>query len=439
MYKLLFTTITFLICSFISVAQNAAIDSLVKKEMAKQHIVGLSLGIVQNGKVMVSKGYGFAHLNDSLPASESTVYKIGSLSKQIIATCILQLAEQGKLNLSDHVTKYFKKAPEEWNEITIRNLLNHTSGIERESPLFKWDKRQPDSLLIRAIYKDKLHFAPGTRWEYSNMGYFMLADIIRKVTHQSFEQYTNAFFATYHLDHTTTTTKAKGDKAVGYNYDKPSGKIAKADDFVALRPSGAFSSTITDMIKWDSFQRAGIILTMQDWAKMWEDTVIAGHAPNGMNWYYGYGWMVTHYQGNHLVHHGGNTLGFTSEYWKLTDDATSIILLANTNEVDLDRIAGKIYSKLFPGSMATTAREENTAQYVGVYNNNLLSMKITITDDEGQLTAQATGQPSFPLTKMDADKFKFDAGGIELDFNIAKNEMTLKQHGQNFIFVKDQK
>ncbi len=439
--KHIVTTLVSLLCFTVAMAQHAAIDSVVNKEMTRQHIVGLSVGIVQNGQVLMSKGYGYANAEDAVPASENTVYKIGSLSKQIIATCIMQLEEQGKLKLSDPIRKYFKKAPDEWNAITIRNLLNHTSGIERESPLFKWTKKQPDSLLIHAIYKDKLHFAPGTSWEYSNMNYFILADIIRKVSGQSFEHYTNNFFATYQLDHTTTTTttKVKGIKAAGYNYDQATGKTTQADDFVALRPSGAFSSSITDMIRWDSLQRAGAILTTQDWARMWEDTVVAGHAPNGLNWYYGYGWMVTNFKGHYLVHHGGNTPGFTCAYWKLTDDSTAIIILANTNEVDLDRIAGKIYSKLFPGSIATTATTDNTDEYAGVYTNNLLSMKIIITNDEGQLTAQATGQPSFPLTKSGTDIYKYDAGGIELDFNTTKNEMTLIQHGQHFIFVREQK
>ena len=316
--------------------------------MERQHIVGLSLGIIKDGKVIVSKGYGFANLAHSMPASENTVYKLGSLSKHIIATCILVLAEQDKLNLSDHIHKYYKDAPAEWNDITIRNLLNHTSGLERESPAFKWMKRQPDSVLIQAMYKDKLHFPPGTNWEYSNMGYFILADIIRQVSGQSFEDYMNNFFSACGLTHTTTTTRSNEvNKAAGYTYNEGSGKITEAPDFIALRPSGAFSSSIIDMIKWDSIQRESNLLTKQDWAKMWQDTVISVVSANGVVSYYGYGWGVTKYKGHKLEDHSGSTLGFKTEYWKFIDDKTSIIILTNTEQSNPGRIAKEICDALF--------------------------------------------------------------------------------------------
>jgi len=138
--------------------------------MKKYHVAGLSLGIVKNGKVMVSKGYGFANLDDSIPATEKTIFKLGSLSKQFIATAIMVLAEQGKVNLSDYISKYYKDAPVEWRNITIRNLLNHTSGLERESPAFNPMIRQPDSLLIQAAYKDTLLFPTGSNVSYKPPG-----------------------------------------------------------------------------------------------------------------------------------------------------------------------------------------------------------------------------------------------------------------------------
>ncbi len=347
MYKRIIV-VAVLFCYCLSgIAQIRTIDSIIKEEMEQQHIPGLALGIVKDGKIIVSKGYGFAYLKDGIPVTENTVFKIGSLSKQFIATCILALAEQGKLSLSDHIHKYLKDAPEEWQNITIRNLLNHTSGIERESPAFDWMKRQPDSVVIRAVYKDDLRFPTGTKWEYSNMGYFILADIIRQVTGQSFEDYMNNFFPANGLTHMTTTTKSKGIvKAKGYNYNKESGKTSEAIDFIALRPSGAFSAPVTDMIKWDSIQQGSTILTRQDWAKMYEDTVIERVAANGKASYYGYGWEVTPYKGHRLVHHNGSTRGFTTEYWKFIDDKLSIIILTNANEVGLGKVARHVYDTL---------------------------------------------------------------------------------------------
>lgn len=320
------------------------IDSVVLSEMAEQGIAGLSLGVVKDGKVIISKGYGLANVKEHIAATDKTVYKIGSLSKQFIAACILRLQEQQKLKLDDHLKKYYKDAPESWQNITIRNLLNHTSGLERESPAFNWMKKQPDSVLIRAAYKDPLQFKTGTRWEYSNLGYFMLADIIRKVSGQSFEDYMLNFFHACSMNHTTTTNRSEEpDRAVGYNsYSSPK-KYEQAEDFVALRPSGAFSSNIPDLIKWDSIQRNYTILSRDDWNRMWQDTVFASKGSNGGLVYYGYGWFVRPYKKHGLVYHGGNTKGFTSEYWRITDDNLSIIILTNGNAIRADEVAKKIF------------------------------------------------------------------------------------------------
>jgi CubicO group peptidase (beta-lactamase class C family) len=338
------TLLLLLLCSILlSCAQISEIDSVIKGEMGKQHIVGISVGIVVDGHILLDTGYGLANITDSIPVTGKTVFKIGSLSKHIIATCIMALAEQNKIKLSDPVRKYFKGAPSGWDSITIRNLLNHTSGIERESPLFDWMKRQPDLTLIQAVYKDTLLFSPGTQWKYSNMGYFMLADIIRQVTGQSFEKYMNDFFVKCHLEHTTTTTLCKAkDKALGYRYNKTSGEPVPSLDFVALRPSGAFSSSMEDMIKWDSLQVNSNILTKGDWAEMFEDTVREGRKFNGSQAYYGYGWSIGRYEGHRLVHHDGSTLGFTTEYLRFVDDGISIIILTNTDGASLARIAKKI-------------------------------------------------------------------------------------------------
>jgi CubicO group peptidase (beta-lactamase class C family) len=415
--------------------------------MKKYHVAGLSLGIVKNGKVMVSKGYGFANLDDSIPATEKTIFKLGSLSKQFIATAIMVLAEQGKVNLSDYISKYYKDAPVEWRNITIRNLLNHTSGLERESPAFNPMIRQPDSLLIQAAYKDTLLFPTGSNWEYSNLGYFILADIIRKVSGNSFEDYMNTFFSTCGLAQTTTTTKSIGHyKATGYYYNKTTGLFYHAFDMPALRPSGAFSSSLVDMIKWDSIQRLGYVLTLKDWKKMWTDTVKTnGSMGVSFSWnYYGYGWGVGKIHGHNLVAHGGYTPGFTTEYWKFMDDSLSIILLTNaddtrTPQIFIDKIAIKIFNALRPGLEASSVSITSFDKYYGVYSDTQSSMKITITEDEYGLAAQATGQSSFPLEYIAKDKFKFESGKIEIDFDTGKNELILKQWGQNFIFTKDKR
>ena len=170
-------------------AQQDSIDVFIAKQMKQQRIVGLSIGIVKNGKVIKAKGYGQANIELNVPASEKTVYKIGSISKQFIGVGIMELVQEGNLKVSDPVTKFIKEAPLKWNLITIRHLLNHTSGLPLDPPAFDGMKEQPDSIYIKAAFTDTLAFPTGSKFEYSNFGYFILADIIRITSHLSFPEY----------------------------------------------------------------------------------------------------------------------------------------------------------------------------------------------------------------------------------------------------------
>ena len=117
--------------------QQDQIDLFIAKQMKDQKLTSLCIGIIENGKIVKQKGYGFANLELKTPASQNTVYKLGSLSKQMVAAGIMTLIQAKKINLTDTVTQFFKDAPITWNKITIRHLLNHTSGLERESPAFE--------------------------------------------------------------------------------------------------------------------------------------------------------------------------------------------------------------------------------------------------------------------------------------------------------------
>jgi CubicO group peptidase (beta-lactamase class C family) len=252
------------------------------------------------------------------------------------------LVQEGKLKLTDTITKFFKGAPVSWSKITIRHLLNHTSGLRRESPAFQPMVVQPDSILIKAAYRDSLVFATGTSWQYCNLGYFMLADIIRQISGQSFSQFMKEkIFNSNKLFNTQTTTLSAVVRGRADGYVRLSKEnILNAENNIALRPSGAFLSNITDMLKWEMLMQNNQILSKQNWQQMWEDTAkTTSFNTDSTSIYYGYGWSVSNYLNRKLVFHSGGMPGFRTIYYRFPADKTAIIILTNTEAVDTSPIA----------------------------------------------------------------------------------------------------
>jgi CubicO group peptidase (beta-lactamase class C family) len=283
-------------------AQPSKVGDYVRAEMKRQNIPGLSLAIVSNGKVVLAEGYGMADKGSNVPARAETVYKICSVSKQFIATGIMLLVQEGKVSLDDPVSKYLERTPDTWKAITIRHLLTHTSGLIREAPGFDPFKVQSDADVVRTAYSKELRFATGEKWEYSNTGYFALAEVIRKVAGRPWGEYLNdkVFMPSGMKTTFTTNTKASvPNRAVGYSDND---KLLKADDWPALRPSGAFLSTVLDLAKWDAVLYTDKVLSEPSRREMWTAVKLAG----GSSYPYGFGWHIGEINGLKALSLGRN-------------------------------------------------------------------------------------------------------------------------------------
>ncbi len=165
MYKLL----VFLLLPFLSIARIDSTDIIVKNMMDQQKIVGLSLAIIKDRQPIVNKGYGLGNVELNVPVTAETAIRLGSVSKQFFTTAILKLMEEGKLSIEDTVHKLFPDSPQTWRPIKIKNLMSHTSGLQRESPAYNNFKIQPDLNIIKAAYNLPLNFKTGEKYEYCNL------------------------------------------------------------------------------------------------------------------------------------------------------------------------------------------------------------------------------------------------------------------------------
>jgi len=322
------------------------VDDYVKAEMQKQHIPGLSLAVIRDGKIVKVEGYGLANVELNVPARAETVYKIGSVSKQFIATGIMLLIQENKISLDDRISKFLDGTPDTWKDITIHHLLTHTSGIVREAPGFDPFKIQNDADVIKTAYPLPLRFAPGEKYEYCNVGYFTLAEIIRKVSGKPWGDYLNErLFAPLGMNATRTTTMTDlvQNRASGYVWRTD--KLKNADNYFALRPSGAFLSSVLDLAKWDAALYTDRILKQSTFSQMWEPVKLN----NGTTHAYGFGWELSKVGGHKLVNHGGSLPGFRAQFARFVEDKLTIVVLTNGDNANPRAIALGVAGLYIPG------------------------------------------------------------------------------------------
>jgi CubicO group peptidase (beta-lactamase class C family) len=261
---------------------------------------------------------------------------MGSLSKQFLAAGLLVLVQDGKVGLDDPVNKYLPGVPEAWKPITVRNLLTHTSGIARDSPAFDPLKLQSDDEVVRALYSQPLQFSPGSRFAYSNINYYCVAEIIQKASGMPWPDFiASRIFAPAGLTSTRTTTVADIVPHRASGYETSGGKFKNADIWIALRPSGAFLSTVLDLAKWDIALDSGKILTAATRDQMWAPVRLTDGTTHG----YGFGWFVDEINGHRRVHHSGGVPGFVCEMEMFPDDRLAVIVMANIGNRDLEDMA----------------------------------------------------------------------------------------------------
>jgi D-alanyl-D-alanine carboxypeptidase len=347
-----------LMCSWLALVSGIThadrVDDYIKKQMQRQHIPGLSLAIVRDGKILKARGYGLANVEMNVPATPSTVYQLASVTKQFTATAIMLLAQEGKISLDDKIDKHVDGTPDIWKEITVRHLLTMTSGIKDYLSLPPENDRQDTTLdkIVQRVTGLPLDFAPGEKYKYSNTNYVLLAIIIQKTSGQPYD----AFLAERvfkPLGMTATRRTSLNDvipyRAAGYTRANDTWQnSAYLNPTLWDNGDGGMLSSVLDLAKWDAALYRDTILTAPSRQQMWTP----GKLNDGKTHAYGFGWGVDRSQGHRRIWHSGGRPGTSTIISRYVDDKLTVIILANVGGCGFldvaERIAGFYVPALAP-------------------------------------------------------------------------------------------
>jgi len=338
------------------------IDAVVEDEMKANSIVGVAIGISKDGETLIAKGYGSADLENDVPVTSHTVFRIGSITKQFTAVGILMLAERSLLDLDDDITKYIGDYYVPEQTVTIRHLLNHTSGIfnftglERHRRIQRLDATHRQ--IIGLFADEPLEFTPGERYKYSNTGYYLLGMIIKEVTGKKYRE----FLQEEVLDpfglketHRLLNDPIVPNRAEGYRIEDD--KILNDEPISMHIPfsAGAIGASVSDLLKWQHALHGQQILK----GETYQELITPPTIPNGQKSQYACGLKISQFKGHRTILHGGGIPGFDASMSYYPDSGLSIVVLCNTRGPDIKstRVAENLWSLLTGGNAKEDSHE----------------------------------------------------------------------------------
>ena len=310
----------------------ARIDSAGPDWIANKLVPSVSIAISIGGKTVYAKAFGLADVELGTPARPETVYEIGSITKQFTAAAILQLAEQGKLGLDDSLSRFFPDWPAPGRNATVKQLLNHTSGIKSYTGIDRWRSLMALPLshdsMVALFEREPADFDPGTDWKYDNSGYYLLGLIVEKASGQSYPTYlTQHLFEPLGLESTRYcgTNAIVPNRAHGYS-PSPNGIVNAAPIYVDQAfAAGAICSTAGDLLAWTRALEAGKVVKPASYQAMTTPIPL----PSGKRQRYGFGLGVGEVAGHRTVGHSGGINGFNSMLTSYPADGAIIAVLVN--------------------------------------------------------------------------------------------------------------
>ena len=362
-------------------ALREKIDAIARDTLASTGVPSASIATVQNGAITYLQAYGDGRIEPRTPAAPSMRYSIGSISKQFTAAAVLLLAEQGKLSLDDPVSRFVPNLTR-GNEVTIRQLLSHTSGYQDY-----WPQDYVPPFMLQPISADKildlwarkpLDFDPGTQWQYSNTNFVIAGLIVEKASGMPLLQFLSQHIfvplgmkSVMNIDQERLTET----DATGYlRYALGPPRVAPKEGRGWLFAAGELAMSAEDLAKWDISLINQTVLTPASYRQMETEVVLK----NGLGTGYGLGVDVRQELGQRAIEHGGEVSGFTAHNLVFPDQRMAVVVLTNQDSVDASSaIARKVAALLFreadAGKQEDQTREVYTALQQGKINRTLFT------------------------------------------------------------------
>ena len=415
------------------------------QEVTQGDSPGVAVLVARDGKIVFQGGFGLADLEKKTPVTTETKFRIGSITKQFTAAAILKLTEQRKLAVTDPLSKFFPDFPR-GGEVTLRHLMTHTSGIhsytDKPDFLTKVSQRIEPAALIESFKNDPLDFAPGAGFHYNNSAYFLLGEIVAKVSGKPFGDYLrDTFFEPLGMKDTGIFVNANPPPGTARGYSAGDGKITPALDWDMswAGSAGALYSTVGDLFRWNEALFGGRV--MND-ASFKAATTPVELPPNVDGMKYGYGLVMSEFKRLPAIGHGGGLNGWSSDLLRLPEQHCTVVVLANSlppapghSPGEISRsIAEKLLAdeikKLPPLTEDKSVDPKTFSAYIGRFDYQAGILTTTVEGDH--LFAQLTGQPKYEIFPKGEDEFFWKVTDAQVVFlRDEKGKVTAARHTQN--------
>jgi CubicO group peptidase (beta-lactamase class C family) len=324
--------------------KGAQVDALFV-DYDRPGVPGASVLVIQDGEVLLKKAYGLANVEEKIASTTGTNYRMASNTKQFTAMAIMMLAERGKLSYDSRLSDFFPGFPAYGKTITIRNMLNHTSGLLDYEDLIPPGTTTPltdNDVLDYMKKQDHTHFPAGSTYRYSNGAFVLLGMIVEKVSGVSFPEFLHQnIFQPLGMKHTVFYQRDDHtDRARrSYGYSPQGDGFVRTDQSLtsSTRGDGTVYSSVDDLFKWDQ----ALYKTRLVSAKTLNQAFTPGISVNETSGY-GFGWFIEKKHGLRMIGHTGNTMGFSSVIQRFPEKKFTVIILTNRNDAPLMEIANKI-------------------------------------------------------------------------------------------------